>query len=87
MTNRDALKQSLARMGELAGFEAEIQAAFAIADEIDAGNGTPEMFREYRFSVRTIREAVGDDDPAGSDVAKLLARLGGTDVLDSKDGG
>lgn len=76
MTNREALTQALARMGELAGFEAEIQAAFSIADEIDAGNGTPEMFREYRFAVKTIREALRDDSGVDEDIKALLARLG-----------
>lgn len=87
MTNREALTQTLARLGEVAGWEAEIQAAFTIADEIDAGNGSPEVLREYRFFLRTLREAFSDDGGVDENVTSLFDRLGGTLVRDAEDAG
>jgi hypothetical protein len=71
----------------LDGLEAEVQACFTMADEVDAGNGSPELLREYRFWLRMIREALADHDGVDENVTSLFARLGGTPVRNVADGG
>ena len=87
MTNREALTETLARLGQLDGVEAEVQAAFSIADELDAGNVTPEMCREYRFAVKRIREVLGGDGDVDEGIRELIAGLGGTDLQHTADAG
>ena len=78
MTNREALTLALAKLGEVEGLEAEVQAAFTIADELDAGNPLPEMLREYRMILRVIREAVVVEDEPDAFDEWMRAQMGDT---------
>jgi hypothetical protein len=61
--------------------------ARGLAARIDADPSVgAEVWREYRFALKALREVTGDSDVDES-IADLIARLGGTDVRDRANAG
>ena len=84
MTHREALVAQLAALGASDTAAAEIQLAFGLADVLDEMPDV-DLYREYRMALKALREALGGDSLVDKELEKLIARLGGTDVLDSTD--
>lgn len=82
----EALERQLSTLGETDIAAAEIQAARGLAELLDSGQVGSEFWREYRFALKAVREALGDDS-VDEGIADLLARLGGPDVRDTADTG
>jgi len=47
----------------------------------------PEIYREYRFALKAVKEALGGDSDVDEELSDLLARLGRTDVQQPADAG
>jgi hypothetical protein len=86
MTHREAVVSTLAALGNSDVAAANIRLVFGLADVLDENPfSEPEIWREYRMALKALREALGGDSDVDEELAGLLARLGGTDVLDKKD--
>lgn len=84
MTQSEALERQLTAWGETDIAAAEIEAARGLADLLDSGHVGSEFWREYRFALKAVREALGDDN-IDEGISDLLARLGNPDLRNAAD--
>lgn len=68
------------------GLEALVALCRGLASELDA-NPSSDLWREYRMSLKLLREALASDSAPSQNVVDLLARLGGTGLRDAADFG
>lgn len=81
MTQLDALNRQIDVLTETDSAAAEIELARGLAELLDSGQVGAEFWREYRFALKAVREALGDDG-IDEGISDLLARLGDPDVRD-----
>ena len=84
MTHREALTVQLAALDVSDMIAAEVQLAFGLADVLDEMPDV-DLYREYRMALKALRGVLGGDSIVDQNIAELLARLGGTDILDTAD--
>ena len=81
-----ALDRMLAAWGESDVAAADIALARGLAAQLDAdASAGADVWREYRFALKHLREVLGGDNIVDQNIAELLARLGGTDSLNPAD--
>jgi hypothetical protein len=85
-----AVETTLAELGDLTAFAAEVAAVRMLAEAVEARPFDKDLWREFRLALKAFREATRDDDGIGDGIADLLARLGrprvgGTPVRDETD--
>ena len=82
----DALARMLVAWGNSDVAAADVALAQGLAAQLDADESAgADVWREYRFALKNLREVLGGDSIVDQDIAQLLARLGGTDVHDTAD--
>ncbi len=86
MTHRNALKLQLAAFEVTDMAAAEVQLAFGLADLLDEMPDV-DVYREYRFALKHLREVLGGDITIDQNISGLLERLGRADARDTADAG
>ena len=82
----EALGTMLAALGISDVAAADIAIAKGLARQLDdAPYAEPEIWREYRFAVRNLREVLGGDNASDTEITDLIDRLGGTAPRDTSD--
>ena len=82
----DALTRMLAAWGDSDVAAADVALAQGLAAQLDADESPgADVWREYRFALKNLREVLGGDSIVDQNIAELLTRLGGTDILDTAD--
>lgn len=83
MSLRAAVDEWLEVVGESPVWAPEAESVRMLAAELDADGGA-ELWREFRFAVKALREVVGGGG-VDEDVRDLLERMGDSGVRDSED--
>ena len=79
----EAVDTALELLGPLELVAPEAASVRMLAQELDLSPGDTDLWREFRFALKALREAAGSD--VDSAIADLLGRLGGADVRNSAD--
>lgn len=87
MSLSDSVERFLAALGESDLAAADVELLRRLAYLLDENPfSEPEIYREYRFAIKAVREALGDDG-VDEGIVELLERLGDSDVRDGKEPG
>jgi hypothetical protein len=80
---KEAVDETIATL-DASGVAAEVAAVRMLAAALDDSPGDTDLWREFRFALKALREVTGGSDFDQS-VSELLERLGGTGVRDGED--
>lgn len=81
----EAVEQTIAVLG-VPGVQAEVAAVRMLAGALDEAPADTDLWREFRFALKALREVTGGSDVDES-IGELLDRLGGTGLRNSQDSG
>jgi hypothetical protein len=80
---KEAVDETIAAL-DASGVAAEVAAVRMLAAALDEAPGDTDLWREFRFALKALREVTGGSDFDDS-VNDLLARLGGTGLRDREN--